>query len=58
MSKKKALFYNLTLLSINRPYASIDFFDKRERKLMSSVDVVLNLEYFGESAIAGFISTR
>jgi hypothetical protein len=58
MSKKKALFYGLTLLASNRPYASIDFFDKRERKLMSSVDVVLNLEYFDEAAIAGFISTR
>lgn len=58
MSKKKALFYTLTPLSTNRPYATIDFYDGKERKMRSSVDVVLNLEYHDDYAIASFVRSR
>ena len=58
MSKKKALFYTLTLLADNRPYVSIDFYDKKKRKMLSSVDVVLNLDYHDDEAIAGFVGSR
>jgi hypothetical protein len=58
MSKKKAQFYNLTLLANNRPYASITFFDHKERRMLSSVDVVLNLEYFDETTIGSFVTSR
>ena len=58
MSKKKALFYTLTQLSGNRPYVTIDFYDNKERKMRSSVDVVLNLEYHDDYAIASFVRSR
>lgn len=58
MSKKKAHFYTLTPLTRNSFYACIDFYDGKERKMRSSVDVVLNLDYHDEFAIANFIRTR
>lgn len=58
MSKKKAQFYNLDLLSKNRPHATINFFDHKERCLLSSVDVVLNLEYYDQDSIWGFVTSR
>jgi hypothetical protein len=58
MSKKKAEFYTLSLLADNRPYATITFFDRRERRMLSSVDVVLNLEYYTEETIGSFIISR
>lgn len=59
MSKKKAHFYDLQLLSNNRPYVTISFFDHKERRMMSSVDVVLNLDYFPEDRdIAAFLISR
>lgn len=58
MSKKKALFYTLTQLAANRPYVTIDFYDNKERKMRSSVDVVLNLEYHDDYAIASFVHSR
>lgn len=58
MSKKKALFYTLTQLASNRPYVTIDFYDNKERKMRSSVDVVLNLEYHDDYAIASFVRSR
>jgi hypothetical protein len=58
MSKKKAHFYTLSLLSKNRPYANIGFYDHKERRMLSSVDVVLNLEYHDDAAIASFVASR
>ena len=65
MSKKRAVDYELKYLNKNRPYVSIDFIDKKGRKMMSSVDVLLNSGYFtdGEgdwdyTALAGFVGTR
>jgi hypothetical protein len=58
MSKKKAQFYNLSLLSHNRPYVNITFFDHKERRMLSSVDVVLNLEYHDDETIATFVTSR
>ncbi len=58
MSRKKACFYTLDLLANNRPYATMHFYDHKERRMLSSVDVVLNLEYHDESSIAGFITSR
>ncbi len=59
MSKKKAHFYDLQLLSNSRPYVTISFFDHKERRMMSSVDVVLNLDYFPEDRdISAFLISR
>lgn len=58
MSKKKAEFYTLTPLAANKPYATMHFYDHRERKMLSSVDLVLNLEYFDDGDIASFVSSR
>lgn len=58
MSKKKALFYNLDLLANNRPYVSITFFDHKGRRMLSSVDVVLNLEYHDDATISSFVTSR
>jgi hypothetical protein len=59
MSKKKAHFYDLQLLSNSRPYVTISFFDHKERRMMSSVDVVLNLDYFPDDRdIAAFLISR
>lgn len=58
MSKKKACFYVLSLLAENRPYANIVFYDHKERRMLSSVDVVLNLEYHDEEDIAAFVASR
>jgi len=46
MSKKKAVDCNVYYLHWNNPnYVGIDFIDKRGRKLLSSVDVALNVNY-------------
>lgn len=58
MSKKKAQFYTLTQLAANRPYATIDFYDHRERRMISSVDVVINMEYHDDSHVAAFVASR
>jgi hypothetical protein len=58
MSKKKAQFYSISLLSKNRPYATVDFYDRKERKMLSSVDIVLNLEYHDEAEMQRFLGTR
>ncbi len=65
MSKKRAVDYELKYLHKNRPYVCIDFIDKKGRKMMSSVDVLLNSGYFtdGEedwdyTKLAGFVKTR
>lgn len=58
MSKKKAQFYSLSLLSRNRPYATIDFYDRKERRMLSSVDVVINLEYHDDDDVSAFLLSR
>lgn len=65
MSKKRAIDYELKYLHKNRPYVSIDFIDKKGRKMMSSVDVLLNSGYFTDGGedwdyakLAGFVKTR
>lgn len=58
MSKKKALFYTLEPLRGNERYVTMHFYDKRERRMMSSVDLLLNVEYLTEEAIAAFVRTR
>ena len=60
MSKKRAVGYDLTYVhERSRPeYANLNFLDKRGRKLMSSVSVLVNLEYFDESEIEGFVKAR
>ena len=60
MSKKRAVGYDLTYVhERSRPeYINLDFLDKRGRRLMSSVSVLLNLEYFDEDGINGFVRAR
>lgn len=65
MSKKRATDYSLEYLHSSRPYVSIDFIDKKGRKMMSSVDVVLNSMYLTDGAddwdydkLRGFVKTR
>lgn len=58
MSKKKACFYLLTPLAKNRPYANIVFYDHKERRMLSSVDVVLNLDYHDENDVSAFVASR
>ena len=65
MSKKRAVDYELNYLHKNRPYVTIDFIDKKGRKMMSSVDVLLNSGYFTDgaedsdyTALKGFVRTR
>ena len=65
MSKKKAIDYELAYVHRNRPYVSIEFLDKKGRKMMSSVDVVLNSMYLTDGAedwdydkLRGFVKTR
>ena len=65
MSKKKAVDYELAYLRPDRPYVSIDFIDKKGRKMISSVDVVLNSLYLTDGAddwdydkLRGFVKTR
>jgi hypothetical protein len=60
MSKKKAVGYDLSYVHyLSRPeYIKVDFLDKKGRKMMSSVDVLINLEYFDERDINGFVRAR
>ena len=60
MSKKKAVTCDLNYLHYkSRPeYAHMDFIDKKGRTMMSSVDLVINLEYFDEKDIQGYILSR
>lgn len=65
MSKKRAVDYELQYVHRNRPYVTINFLDKKGRKMMSSVDVVLNSLYLTDGAddwdyekLKGFVRTR
>ena len=60
MSKKKAISYDLayTHYKSNQNYINVDFIDKKGRKMMSSVSLLLNMEYFSEEELAGFVRAR
>lgn len=60
MSKKKAVNYDLSYVHYrSRPeYIKVDFLDKKGRTMMSSVDVLINLEYFDERDLKGFVRAR
>ena len=59
MSKKKAVAYDLNYLHPSRPhYIRVDFLDKKGRTMMSSVDLVLNMEYLDEDILQGYVRSR
>ena len=65
MSKKKAVDYELSYVGpATKGYVQIDFLDKKSRKMMSSVDVVLNSQYLADgdewdyNKLLGFVKTR
>lgn len=60
MSKKRAVNYELSYVHYrSRPqYIKVDFIDKKGRTMMSSVDVLINLEYFDENDLSGFVRAR
>lgn len=60
MSKKRAIDYDLTYVHYkSRPeYVNLDFLDKKGKRLMSSVSILLNLEYFDENDLNGFVKAR
>ena len=59
MSKKKAVSYDLNYLHPSRPhYIRVDFLDKKGRTMMSSVDLVLNMEYLDEDVLQGYVRSR
>ena len=65
MSKKRAIDYELSYVHPSRPYVQIAFIDKKGRKMMSSVDVVLNSMYLSDEEgdwdydkLHGFVKTR
>ena len=59
MSKKKAVAYDLNYLHQSRPhYIRVDFLDKKGRTMMSSVDLVLNMEYLDEDILRGYVLSR
>lgn len=65
MSKKKAETFDLSYIIPGRPYVNIHFIDRKGKRMRSSVDVVLNSEYFtGEDgdwdyrALFGYVTAR
>ena len=66
MSKKRAVDYELSYVGPpHKGYVQMDFIDKKGRKMMSSVDVVLNTMYLTDGAddwdydkLRGFVKTR
>ncbi len=60
MSKKRATSFLLSYAHYNShpEYAKVDFLDKKGRTMMSSVDVLINLEYFDEGDLNGFVRAR
>jgi hypothetical protein len=65
MSKKRAVDYQFSYLHKNRPYICMEFLDKKNRVMMSSVDVLYHSEYLlseeGEwdyKKLQGFMITR
>ena len=60
MSKKRAVAYDLayTHYRSSPNYINVDFIDKKGRKMMSSVSLLLNYEYFSDDDLAGFVKAR
>ena len=60
MSKKRAVNFDLSYVHFrSRPeYVKVEFIDKKGRTMMSSVDVLINLEYFDENDLKGFVRAR
>lgn len=66
MSKKKAVDYHLSYVGpAHKGYVQIGFLDKKNRTMMSSVDVVLNTLYLTDGEddwdydkLNGFVKTR
>ena len=66
MSKKKAIDYHLSYVGPpHKGYLKIDFLDKKNKMMLSSVDVVLNTAYLTNGAddwdydkLRGFVKTR
>ena len=60
MSKKRAVGYELTYVHYRShpEYVNLDFVDKKSRRLMSSVAMLVNLEYFDENDLDGFVRAR
>jgi hypothetical protein len=60
MSKKRAVDYLLSYVHYRShpQYVTVDFLDKKNKTMRSSVDVVINLEYFDEKTLKGFAYTR
>jgi len=60
MSKKRAIDYQLSYVHFRShpQFATIEFLDKKNRVMRSSVDVVINLEYFDGKTLKGFAYTR
>jgi hypothetical protein len=60
MSKKKAVNYDLayTHYRSNPNYINVDFIDKKGRKMMSSVSLLINFEYFNAIDLDNFVKAR
>ena len=60
MSKKKAVNYDLayTHYRSNPNYINVDFIDKKGRKMMSSVSLLINFEYFNATDLDNFVKAR
>ncbi len=60
MSKKKAVNYDLayTHERSNPQYINVDFIDKKGRKMMSSVTLLINFEYFNAIDLDNFVKAR
>ena len=60
MSKKRAVSYDLayTHYRSNPSYINVDFIDKKGRKMMSSVSLLINYEYFTDEELDGFVKAR
>ena len=60
MSKKKAVGYDLayTHYKSNPNYINVDFIDKKGRKMMSSVSLLINFDYFNAIDLDNFVKAR
>ena len=60
MSKKKAVNYDLAYAHFrsNPNYINVDFIDKKGRKMMSSVSLLINFEYFNAIDLDNFVKAR
>ncbi len=60
MSKKRAVAYDLAYAHhrSNPNYINVDFIDKKGRKMMSSVSLLINFEYFNAIDLDNFVKAR